>query len=276
MEIKNALNKHHFSFSKRFGQNFITDTNFLCDLVKLSGIDGETEVLEIGAGAGTLTSELSKKAKRVVSYEIDGRLKPVLNDLLGDVKNIEFIFEDVMKISTEDVEKHFDGSYTLIANLPYYITTPIIFKFIEEAKKIDALIIMVQEEVAARICAKEGTPDYGAITPAIDLVGNAEIIKKVSRNMFYPVPNVDSAVVKISIVGNKFQVDREVYRRVVRCAFASRRKTLVNNLMREFFFEREQTEEILSSLDIDVKIRGECLSTKQFAQLANTINSREK
>jgi 16S rRNA (adenine1518-N6/adenine1519-N6)-dimethyltransferase len=270
--LKEVLIRHGFSFKKCFGQNFISDANLLKSIVTLADIDNNSTVVEIGAGGGTLTREIAAIAKNVISFEIDFKLKPVLKDMTADFNNIEFIFSDFLKYNLEELEDKAGENYTVIANLPYYITTPIIMRFIEKAKKFKCLIIMVQEEVALRLTAKENTPDYGAITAAIDICADAEIVKKVHRSIFYPIPNVDSAIVKITANNNKYDyLDLKTYKDTVKYAFLNRRKTLVNNLILNYNFTREQSENLLNSVNIDLKARGETLSTSMFVQLSNKI-----
>lgn len=216
-------------FKKKFGQNFISDKNLLSAIVDDACVSNEDAVLEIGAGGGTLTQAISCRAKQVVSYEIDLDLKEHLESL--NLKNVKFVFDDVMKVDLEKIEEDFEGEYKMIANLPYYITTPIIFKFLNSSKKIQSLTIMVQKEVAQRICATCGGGDYGVISLMIAFFGSAKITRIVKRNMFYPVPNVDSAIVKIDIDRNKFKdIDGEKFYSLVGGAFSMRRKTLKNNL----------------------------------------------
>ena len=184
------------------------------------------------------------------------------------------VFHRVLRVKTEELERVAGGEYSVVANLPYYITTPVIMKFIEEARHCKRLVIMVQEEVAERLCAEENTPEYGAITASVALCGDARTIKKVPRTMFYPVPNVDSAVVRIDIGPLKFGVtDAEFYRKTVRAAFANRRKTLVNNLILSFGLTRGKAEDALREAGIDLLARGETLSAEKFAQLSSVLRS---
>lgn len=268
--LKEILYRNGFSFKKAFGQNFISDTNLLKSIVLSSDINKEDVVLEIGPGAGTLTRQLALSAKKVIAYEIDTKLEPVLSETLGGLSNVKVVFQDIMKKNIESLEKEIGVPYKVVANLPYYITTPIIMRFIEQAKNVKSLVIMVQEEVAMRLSAKENTPDYGSITAAVNLVGEAKIVKKVPRNMFTPAPNVDSAVVKIDINFDKFNVcDRAVYREMLRAGFGNRRKMLVNNLMQTFKLSRAQAEKLLTLSDIELTARGETLSAEKYVVLTN-------
>lgn len=270
--LRQILQKHGFTFKKAFGQNFLTDTALLEDIVIKSGVTKDDVVLEIGPGAGALTRVLSDRAKHVVCYEIDTKLKPILEDVLYGRDNVEVIFKDVLKEKMSDLEKKLGGKYLVVANLPYYITTPIVMNFLENAKNMKAMVIMVQEEVALRFSAKAGSSDYGAITVGINLKGNAEVVKTVGREMFTPMPNVDSAVVKITVDNDKFKgVDFDGVRNAVRIGFSSRRKMLVNNLMNSLKLSRSDAEEILNSAGIDLKSRGETLSVEDYIRLSKQI-----
>ena len=275
MELRSILEKHGFQFKKQFGQNFLTDVNLLDSIVAASGIDENTTVVEIGCGAGTLTRAIAKKAKKVYAFDVDVKLQPVLAETLAGLENVEVIFRDFNKLDLQEFEKEI-GEYSVVANLPYYITTPLVTKLLEESSLVQSASIMVQEEVALRFCAKEDTPDYGAITAAIALKGNAKIIKKVPRTMFMPRPNVDSAVVKIEFCRGRIPVlDEKAYRQTVKCAFLNRRKTLENNLINSFGVSRETSKEILRTCGIDERARGETLSPERLATLADELKRRE-
>ena len=270
-ELRSVLEKHSFHFKKQFGQNFISDTNLLRSIVDASGINKETTVVEIGCGAGTLTRVLAEVAKKVYAFDIDRDLQPVLADTLAGLENVEVIFRDFNKLNLKEFEEEI-GEYTVVANLPYYITTPLVTKLLEESYKVQGLSIMVQEEVADRFCAKENTPEYGSITAAIALKGVAKIVKRVSRNMFYPRPNVDSAVVKIEFVRGRVEAkDERAYRQTVKCAFLNRRKTLENNLINSFNITREQAKAVLAEAGVDEKARGETLSPEHLAKLSDVL-----
>ena len=270
-ELKEVLVKHGFKFKKQFGQNFISDNNLLSSIVSASGVTKDTTVVEIGCGAGTLTRALAEQAKRVYAFDIDTELQPVLAETLAGLENVEVIFKDFNKINLKEFEEEI-GEYTVVANLPYYITTPLVTKLLEEGEKVQGLSVMVQEEVAERFCAKENTPEYGSITAAIALKGTAKIVKRVSRNLFYPRPNVDSAVVKIDFERGRVEVkDEKAYRQTVKCAFLNRRKTLENNLVSFFKITREQAKEVLRQAGIDEKARGETLSPQAFALLSDVL-----
>lgn len=271
--LKLLLSQYGLNLKKAYGQNFLTDDELLSQIVEKAGVTKEDTVLEIGCGAGALTAHLAENAKKVVCYEIDQRLKPLLNETVGHFSNVEIVFGDIMKQKINDVENKLGGEYIMVANLPYYITTPIIMQFIENAKNIKSMVIMVQEEVAYRLSANAGTSDYGAITVGINLRGKANVIIKVPRDKFTPPPNVDSAVVKIDIDKNKFNgVDFSAVRNLVRCGFTSRRKTLINNLMTGLKISRADGENALKELDINLLSRAEDLTASQFVDLTKKLN----
>lgn len=270
----NTLKENNFQFNKKFGQNFIFDNNLLYAIVSDAGVESTSNVLEIGPGAGTLTKKLCEKAKKVVSYEIDTNLKPILDENLKDCNNIEINFGDILKQNIADIEAKFDGEYILVANLPYYITTPIIFKFLDEATKLKSITIMVQKEVAERICAKHNTENYGAITVSINSVATTKITRIVKRNMFKPAPNVDSAVVRIDFNKNLYNIkDLQLLKRVISSAFAMRRKTLSNNLKSSFNLTQEKLQELYTNCNLKENIRGEALSVEEFVNLSNELNN---
>lgn len=265
------LKDNNFKFNKAYGQNFIFDKNFLKSIVDLVVTPDDT-VVEIGAGAGTLTAMIASTAKKVISFEIDKNLQPILNKTLSDYNNCEVIFEDIMKVDINKLEEKIGGEYIIVANLPYYITTPIIFKFLENAKNLKSMSIMVQLEVAERLVAKPSSKNYGAITPAIDYRANAKIIKKVGRHMFTPVPNVDSAIVKIDFVKNKYDIyDAQTLDDTIKCVFAMRRKTIANNLKTYFHLSQVQIDDICKNISIIPTTRGETLDTSQLVLLSNEI-----
>ena len=272
MKLGELLKKHDFKFSKKYGQNFLSDGNLLESIAVKGGVDKTIPVLEIGCGAGTLTKVLCEKSKYVFGYEIDKTLAPVLGENLAGIENCDITFRDVMREKTHEIENRIGEEYLLVANLPYYITTPIIMKFVEESTLCKGIVIMVQDEVARRICAKEGTADYGAITASINLVAFSERILFVPRTMFFPAPNVDSAVVKIMFDRDKHpEVNKKIYRDTVRTAFLSRRKTLVNNLREWLKTDKQRAEDLLTECGIDIMARGETLSENDFVKLALII-----
>lgn len=268
--VAEVLRDNNFRFNKQFGQNFITDTNLLDAIVVDSGVTKDDIVVEIGAGAGTLTAAIAKVAKKVISFEIDRNLKEILDITLSGLDNVQVVFSDIMKISDSELQNIVCGKYKVVANLPYYITTPIIMRFLESENKPESISVMVQKEVAERICSKANSSEYGAITAVVDLYANAEITRIVSRNNFYPVPKVDSAVLKLNIDNNKYNCDKTKVKQIIKAAFAMRRKTLVNNLM-QLGFTREKIETVLIDLDLDLRVRGEVLNVPYFIKLAENL-----
>lgn len=263
------------NFKKKYGQNFISDTNFLNSLVAAAGITADDEVLEIGAGAGGLTAALARAAKKVVAYEIDKDLKPALSGL--GFPNLTVVYKDIMQEDCAAISALFSGRYKLVANLPYYITTPVIFKFLDAPRGgetgVSEMALMVQKEVAERITAAPGSKDYGALTAAVNVAADTAVLKRVSRNLFYPVPGVDSCFISIKLNPGKFAVrDKETLDKLIKAAFAMRRKTLANNLCAAFGFSREDAEALLTKNGIDVKERGERLSPAMFVKLAGEIS----
>lgn len=268
--IENVLREKNFRFNKQFGQNFITDTNLLDAMVADSGVTADDVVVEIGAGAGTLTRAIAKVAKKVVSFEIDRNLKEVLNVTLQGLDNVEVVFRDIMKVGDDEIKSLVGENFKVVANLPYYITTPIIMRFLECDLKPQTLSVMVQKEVAERLVAKAGTAEYGAITAVVDLYANAKITRIVGKNNFYPVPKVDSAVIRLDICDNKYDCNKNKVKQIIKASFAMRRKTLVNNLM-ALGLSRESVESALSQLGFDVRVRGEVLNVNNFISIAKIL-----
>lgn len=275
-DLRKLLAFYGTSFKKAFGQNFLSDADLLDDIAKNAGVSKDDTVIEIGCGAGTLTRALAARAKRVIGYEIDLSLKPILTEMLRDLDNVKIVYKDVMKESVAAVEKEAGGDYKIVANLPYYITTPVVMKFLENSDKLVSMTVMVQEEVAERFAAQAGTSDYGAITVGINLRGAAEIVKKVPREKFTPAPNVDSAVVRIDLERNKYAgVDLAEVREAVKAGFLNRRKMLVNNLMQYYKINREAAERVLTSANVSLTARGETLTEKEFIAIAEGVKNEK-
>ena len=270
MKMKDLLQATSFRFNKALGQNFISDTNLLKGIVSDSGVTENDVVVEIGTGAGTLTRQIAGVAKKVYSFEVDKNLEPVHQLSLQGVENVEVIFRDVLKMKDNELQEIIGtGEFKVVANLPYYITTPLIMRFLESDLPVTSLTIMVQEEVGLRLVAKPNTADYSAITLAVLLRGSATITRKVNRNMFYPAPNVDSAVVRIDIDRNKLLGENKpLIHKLVRSAFAMRRKTLVNNLNASFGISKQEAIERLNRAGLDEKVRGEALSLDDYVRLS--------
>ena len=270
MKMKDLLQATSFRFNKALGQNFISDTNLLKGIVSDSGVTENDIVVEIGTGAGTLTRQIASVAKKVYSFEVDKNLEPVHQLSLQGVDNVEVIFRDVLKMKDNELQEIIGtGEFKVVANLPYYITTPLIMRFLESELPVTSLTIMVQEEVGLRLVAKPNTADYSAITLAVLLRGSATITRKVGRNMFYPAPNVDSAVVRIDIDRSKLEGENKaLIHKIVRSAFAMRRKTLVNNLNASFGISKQEATERLNRAGLDEKVRGEALSLDDYVRLS--------
>lgn len=273
MEISEILSRHGFSFKKGLGQNFITDTGLLGAVVRDAGVMKDDCVVEIGTGAGTLTRVLSAAADKVVSFDVDEALKPVLAETLAGLKNVEVYFKDVLRADDSEIERVTGGKpFKVVANIPYYITTPLIMRFLESGLKVTSMTLMVQEEVAARLTALPGLADYGAVTVAVSLRGDARVTRKVPRGVFRPVPKVDSAVVRIDVYDKFSATDVKAASTLARAAFQMRRKTLINNLGALTPYTKEQAAKALEKMGLDPRIRGEKLSAEEFVKLAKILS----
>ncbi|MCM1042838.1 MAG: 16S rRNA (adenine(1518)-N(6)/adenine(1519)-N(6))-dimethyltransferase RsmA [Corallococcus sp.] len=273
MDVKKLLKDKQFGFNKRYGQNFLTDDALLAQIVAEAGITQNDTVLEIGAGAGTLTRQLAKSAKNVIAFEIDTNLKSVLEVTLDGLSNVQVVFGDVMKLPMSEIHRYAgDKPFKVVANIPYYITTPIVTAFVENSNLAESLTLTVQKEVAERFAASEGCKDYGSITVAVQAVADVKILRVLDRSLFYPIPNVDSAVVSIVFDRTKYGTyDKEFFRKTVKTAFAMRRKTLVNNLTNIFGISKQSAENLLGTLGIPAGVRGEQLSVAQFVLLSESL-----
>ena len=271
MKMKDVLQATSFRFNKALGQNFISDTNLLKGIVTDSGITPDDVVVEIGTGAGTLTRQIASVAKQVYSFEVDQNLIPVHELSLSGIDNLQVIFRDVLKMKDDEFKSIVgEGEFKVVANLPYYITTPLIMRFLESDLNVTSLTIMVQEEVGRRLVAKPNTADYSAITLAVLLRGEGTITRKVGRNMFYPAPNVDSAVVRIDVDKDKLAGEsKALIHKLVRSAFLMRRKTLVNNLNASFGLSKAEAAEKLIAAGLDERVRGEALSLEDYVNLSH-------
>ena len=275
--IKDIIRGVDFHFNKALGQNFITDANLLDAIVADSGINGDDTVVEIGTGAGTLTRAIAKVAKKDYSFEVDRNLQPVLALSLQGVDNAEVIFRDVLKMNDDELRSIVGDKFKVLANLPYSITTPLAMRFIESSLDVRSITIMVQKEVALRFVAKPNTADYSAITLAIEMAGNAQITRNVSRNMFFPSPNVDSAVVRIDIDRTKLDGENApLLHKLVRSSFAMRRKTLANNLSVAFQIDKQEAGKLIEEAGFSPMVRGEALSLDDYKKLTKTLETRIK
>lgn len=273
-EVKSLLSRHGFSFSKALGQNFLINPSVSPRMAKACGAGKNTGVLEIGPGIGVLTRELAALAYRVAAVEIDSRLLPVLNETLADFPNAKVIHGDVMKLDLQNIiAREFGGLKTVIcANLPYYITSPVLMKLLESRLPAESITVMVQKEAADRICALPGTRECGAVTLAVWYYSIPKKLFSVSRGSFMPAPKVDSAVIKLDIRKSPpVEVrDEKAMFRLIRAAFAQRRKTLANSLTAASL-TREQTISLLDKAGIPRQSRAEQLTLEQFAILANQM-----
>lgn len=274
MEIIDILKKYSFVFKKSLGQNFLTDAQLLDAIARDAGVEKTDTVVEIGAGAGTLTRALAARASKVVAFDIDEALVPVLRESLAGVENAEIVFRDVLKCSDEELLGIIGGRFKVVANIPYYITTPLVMRFAESSLPVDSVTVTVQKEVAERLVAEAGTPEYGAISATIALRGNARITREISRKMFRPVPNVDSAVVRIDLVPDKFGADVGAVSELVRKCFRMRRKTLLNNLIAAGY-GKEKARLAIERAGFPADVRGERLSAKDYVELFGELNSAE-
>lgn len=271
-ELSDILRASGFRFNKALGQNFIFDGNLLDAIVSDAGVTAEDTVVEIGTGAGTLTARLAARAKKVFSFEVDERLRPVLDISLKGAENVEVVFRDVMKMKDDELLEMIGGEFKVVANLPYYITTPLIMRFAESTLPVRSITVMVQKEVADRLTAEVGSADYAAVTLAVKVFGDAAVTRIVDRHMFRPAPNVDSAVVRVDRVPGRLDgADEKLVRKLVRAAFAMRRKTLVNNLAASFGIPKQQATDLVTACGFPADVRGERLSLDDFIRLAGAM-----
>lgn len=272
-KLKEELDKENFNFKKKFGQNFIVDKNIIHSIISKSNIDKDTLVIEIGPGAGSLTTELDEVAGHIIAYEIDKTLKPILET--KNLKNTTIIYEDFLKRNiSEDLKKYNYQKIYVVANLPYYITTPIIIKLIEDKLNIDKIVVMVQKEVGDRFKAKPNTKEYNSLSIFLNYYYTVEKLLDVSKNVFIPKPNVDSIVVSLTKKGNKIKVDNEkLFFKLVRDSFKQKRKTLKNNLKG---YNLKKIEEILKKHNLDLTIRAESLPIEIFAEIANNLKEGDE
>lgn len=279
-ETKFLMKKYGITANKSLGQNFLIDDSTVENIVKSAKIQENDIVIEIGPGLGTLTNELLKVAKKVICIELDERMIKILKErfLLYDnieIKNEDILKVDLNKIALEEKNNNDVGSFKIVANLPYYITTPIIMKLLEKEKCYESITVMVQKEVADRLCAIPGQRNAGAITYTVDYYSTAEKVLEVPKESFIPSPEVDSEVIKLTIRDNpRVELkNEELFFKIIKQAFMQRRKTLINALSAntDIFKNKEQIREIFKQLNIDEKVRGENLSIEQYAEIANKI-----
>ncbi len=275
--IKDILDRYGFKFSKSLGQNFLIDGNIITRIVEIAGLDENSGVLEIGPGFGTLTQLLCKKANKVIAIEVDKSLIEVHKGTL-DYSNLKIIYDDFLKVDVNKlIEEEFKGlDVKIVANLPYYITTPIIMKILEEKYKVSKIVVMVQKEMAQRLNSKPGGKDYGAITLAVRYRADTNIAMIVPNSVFMPKPKVDSAVIEFKILPKpRIDVsDEKMLFAVIKASFAQRRKTILNGLSNSLNFSKDLINESLVSAGINPGIRGEKLTLEEFGRISDEISKR--
>ncbi|KSU57818.1 16S rRNA methyltransferase [[Bacillus] enclensis] len=279
LRTKEILGKYGFSFKKSLGQNFLIDPNILRNITEFAGLSKDTAAIEIGPGIGALTEHLARTSGKVVAFEIDQRLIPILGDTLSPYDNVKIINEDVLEADVKAIiDEEFAGyeDIMVVANLPYYVTTPIILKLLMERLPIRGICVMLQKEVGARISAKPGTKEYGSLSIAIQYYTEAEMVMTVPKTVFMPQPNVDSAVIRLTKREKPpvDVIDEDFFFTVTRSSFAQRRKTILNNLTSQLPSGKEKKEYILEALSnsgVEPTRRGETLSIKEFGALSDAL-----
>lgn len=282
-KTKQIIKKYEFSFKKNFGQNFLVDERVLDKIINAADINANDLIIEVGPGIGTLTQAMAKKAGKVISVEIDKTLVPILGELLVDYSNIEIINEDILKVDINSIIEKYKSmgmSVKMVANLPYNITTPIIMNILERHIPMDSLTVMIQKEVAYRMNAKPSTKDYGSLSLVTQYYCEPYLVANVPQNCFMPRPNVDSAVIKLSIL-DKPPVDcndESFMFEFIKAAFSQRRKTLVNCLSSNSIvnLSKEEIGKVLNSLGYDERVRGESLNLLDYAKLSNKFMEYRK
>ena len=270
IKFKEKMEKYNFNLKKMFGQNFIIDENVISNIITKSQIDKDTLVIEIGPGAGSLTYALARHAKNVLCYEIDTTLKDLLEENLSEYNNVEIIFQDFLKSNViEDIKKYNYKKLYVVANLPYYITTPIIIKFIEDEVPVDKLVVMVQKEVGDRFKATPNTKEYNSLSIYLNYYFDVKKILDVSKNVFIPKPNVDSIVVEFSKKESLYNLtNKKVFFKLVKDSFTQKRKTIKNNLKN---YNLDKIEEILKKYNFNLSVRAEQLPIEVFVDIANNL-----
>lgn len=274
--IKSLFARHGFSFTKSLGQNFLINPSVCPKIAELGGCDGKVCALEIGTGIGVLTKELALRTKKTVAVEIDKGLEPILNETLAEFSNIEIVFGDIMDIDLSRLfEERFKGEDVVVcANLPYYITSPVIMKLLEEKIPVRSITVMVQREAADRICAAVGTRECGAVTVAVNYYSRPKKLFNVSRGSFSPSPNVDSAVIRLDVSQQvNYEVgDERLFFRIVKAAFSQRRKQMANPLSAELGISKQELIKVLEDTGIKASARAEEIGMEQFAQLCRKLS----
>lgn len=273
-QVREVLDRHGFTFSKGLGQNFLIDGNIVRKIVKSADIGKDDYVLEIGPGMGTLTEELALNAKKVIAVEIDERLRPVLAETLDPYDNVEVVYGDVLKLPLREIIEDKCGGQPVkvVANLPYYVTTPIIGRLIEEELPLVSISVMVQKEVADRMVARPHTKDYGSLTLFVGFYTEPQIMMKVPKTVFMPQPKIDSSVIRLNVRKELPDTNRDSYFKLVRAAFSKRRKTLINALSTYGLeADKEEIREALKRAGIEETVRGEDLGMEDYVRLAREL-----
>lgn len=273
--IKDILSRHGFTFSKSLGQNFLINPSVCPRMAELSGAGRGVGVIEIGPGIGVLTNELCKLADKVVAIELDKRLLPVLEETLGEYDNLKVVNADVLETDLHKlIEDEFSGMEVVVcANLPYYITSPVIMKLLEDKLPISAITVMVQKEAAQRICAEVGSRQSGAVTVSVNYYAKPEMLFSVSAGSFMPAPKVDSAVIRLNVLGEppvKVKDEKKLFS-VIKAAFSQRRKVISNSLSSGLSLDKSKTAEVLEKSGVPLNARAEKLSLQNFADIANNL-----
>ena len=273
--IKDILSRNGFTFSKALGQNFLVNPSVCPRMAEMCGADEETGVLEVGPGIGVLTKELALRAKKVVSIEIDERLPKVLSETLSEFDNVKIINDDVMKLDLHKlIEEEFPGMRVVVcANLPYYITSPVIMKLLESKLPVDAITVMIQKEVADRLCAEAGTRNAGAITVSVNYFASAQKLFDGSRGSFMPAPNVDSAVIRLDIKSQPdvYVSDEKKFFAMVKAAFGMRRKTALNAISAGMGIAKNEVAKAIEKSGLDINIRAEKMTMEELAALCENL-----
>lgn len=269
-ETEFLLNKYKLKANKSLGQNFLINEQIIDDIVRVADVNENDLIIEIGPGLGSLTSKLADNAKKVVAIELDQNMIEILKERFSLYKNVEIIHGDIMKVDLKEIIGE-EKNVKIVANLPYYITTPIVMKLLEENLKMKSITVMVQKEVGERFCAIPGGKEYGAITVSINYYSDPKIVLDVPKDNFNPIPEVDSCVVQLKLKKNHIELkDKKLFFRLIKIAFSQRRKNIGNSLT-GIGMTKQEVKEMLEALSLDINLRAENLSINQYAQIANYI-----
>ncbi len=269
-ETEFLLKKYKLKANKSLGQNFLINQQIIDDIVKVANVNEDDLIIEIGPGLGSLTSKLADNAKKVIAIELDQNMIEILKERFSLYKNVEIIHGDIIKVDLKELIGE-EKKVKIVANLPYYITTPIVMKLLEENLKMESITVMVQKEVGERFCAIPGGKEYGAITVSINYYSDSKIVLEVPKDNFNPIPEVDSCVVQLKLKENHIELkDKKLFFRLIKIAFSQRRKNIGNSLT-GIGMTKQEVKEMLEALGLDINLRAENLSINQYAQIANYI-----